>query len=122
MNLVIPRDSDKSAEALKYALFVTNTKNQLAFAQESNVLPSTTEAVEQYIKNIEQQPNSLKEQAKKVSASQLEDAEILIPVTKNIHILQKTIYENLQAAMLKEKSVDQAVQDAAEEWNSLKDN
>jgi putative chitobiose transport system substrate-binding protein len=122
MNLVIPRDSDKSAEALKYALFVTNTKNQLAFAQESNVLPSTTEAVEQYIKNIEQQPNSLKEQAKKVSASQLENAEILIPVTKNIHILQKTIYENLQAAMLKEKSVDQAVQDAAEEWNSLKDN
>ncbi|MEY2833877.1 MAG: hypothetical protein RLZZ574_3136 [Cyanobacteriota bacterium] len=122
MNLVIPRDSDKSAEALKYALFVTNTKNQLAFAQESNVLPSTTKAVEQYIKNIEQQPNSLKEQAKKVSASQLEDAEILIPVTKNVHILQKTIYENLQAAMLKEKSVDQAVQDAAEEWNSLKDN
>lgn len=89
MNLVIPRDSDKSAEALKYALFVTNTKNQLAFAQESNVLPSTTEAVEQYIKNIQQQPDSLKEQAKKVSASQLKDAEILIPATKNVHILQK---------------------------------
>lgn len=121
MNLVIPRDSDKSAEALKYALFVTNTKNQLAFAQESNVLPSTTEAVEQYIKNIQQQPDSLKEQAKKVSASQLKDAEILIPATKNVHILQKTIYENLQAAMLKEKTVDQAVQDAATEWNSLKD-
>lgn len=120
MNLVIPRDTDKSAEALKYALFVTNTKNQLAFAQESNVLPSTTEAVEQYIKNIQQQPDSLKEQAKKVSASQLKDAEILIPAIKNVHILQKTIYENLQAAMLKEKTVDQAVQDAATEWNSLK--
>ncbi|GAB4526254.1 MAG: sugar ABC transporter substrate-binding protein [Pleurocapsa sp.] len=48
MNLVIPRDSDKSQAALKYALYVTNTKNQLAFAQEANVLPSTTEAVEQY--------------------------------------------------------------------------
>jgi len=34
MNLVIPRDSDKSEQALKYALFVTNTENQLAFAQE----------------------------------------------------------------------------------------
>jgi putative chitobiose transport system substrate-binding protein len=122
MDLVIPRDSDKSAEALKYALFVTNTKNQLAFAQESNVLPSTTEAVEQYIKNIKQQPDNLKEQAKKVSASQLKDAEILIPVTKNIHILQKVIYENLQAAMLEEKTVDRALQDAAEEWDSLKDN
>ncbi|MEY2858640.1 MAG: hypothetical protein RLZZ74_2953, partial [Cyanobacteriota bacterium] len=37
-------------------------------------------------------------------------------------ILQKTIYENLQAAMLGDKTVDQAVQDAAVEWNSLKDN
>lgn len=122
MNLVIPRDSDKSAEALKYALFVTNTKNQLAFAQESNVLPSTSAAVEQYIKDIKPQPDNLKEQAKKVSASQLEDAEILIPTTKNIHILQKIIYENLQAAMLEDKTVEQALQDAAEEWNSLKDN
>jgi putative chitobiose transport system substrate-binding protein len=122
MNLVIPRDSDKSADALKYALFVTNTKNQLAFAQESNVLPSTTAAVEQYIKDIKPQPDNLKEQAKKVSANQLEDAEILIPTTKNIHILQKTIYENLQAAMLKDKSIDQALQDAAEEWNSHEDN
>lgn len=119
MNLVIPRDSDKSDQALEYALFVTNTKNQLAFAQESNVLPSTVEAVEQYIKNIEQQDQTtLIEQAKKVSAMQLQDAEILIPVRKDIQRLQKAIYENLQAAMLEEKTVEQAVKDAAEEWNS----
>ena len=118
MNLVIPRDSDKSQEALKYALFVTNTENQLAFARESNVLPSTSEAVEQYIADLEQQPDSLKERAKKVSASQLETAEILIPPTKDIQILQKAIYENLQAAMLEEKTVERAVEDAAEEWNS----
>ena len=118
MNLVIPRDSDKSQAALKYALYVTNTENQLAFARESNVLPSTSEAVEQYIADLEQQPDSLQEQAKKVSASQLETAEILIPPTKDIQILQKAIYENLQAAMLKEKTVERAVKDAAEEWNA----
>ena len=119
MNLVIPRDSDKAEQALKYALFVTNTENQLAFARESNVLPSTTEAVEQYIEDIEQQPQtSLKERAKKISAAQLEDAEVLIPVTEDLHILQQAIYENLQAAMLNEKTVEQAVEDAAAEWNS----
>ena len=117
MNLVIPRDSDKSEQALKYALFVTNTENQLAFAQESNVLPSTTKAVEQYLKDLKQQQTSLKEQAKQVSAAQLEDAEVLIPVQKDLQILQKAIYENLQAAMLDEKTVEQAVQDAADEWN-----
>lgn len=117
MNLVIPRDSDKSEQALKYALFVTNTENQLAFAQKSNVLPSTKKAVEQYINNIEQQGDNLKQQAKKISAAQLNDAEVLIPVQKDLHILQKVIYENLQAAMLAEKTVEQAVQDAADEWD-----
>ncbi|MGD1921113.1 MAG: ABC transporter substrate-binding protein, partial [Pleurocapsa sp.] len=71
MNLVIPRDTDKSEQALDYALYVTNTQNQLAFAQASSVLPSTVEAVEQYISNIEkQEQTNLKEQAKKVSAAQ----------------------------------------------------
>ena len=120
MNLVIPRDSDKSEQAVKYALYVTNTENQLAFAQESNVLPSTSAAVEQYLEEIEKQPENLKEQAKKVSATQLEDAEILIPVKPNIHVLQRVIYENLQAAMLEEKTVDQAVADATAEWDSLR--
>ena len=119
MNLVIPRDSDKSEQALKYALFVTNTENQLAFAQESNVLPSTTKAVEQYIADIEQQSaTNLAAEAKKISAAQLDDAEVLIPVQKDIHLLQKAIYENLQAAMLEEKTVEQAVEDAAEEWDN----
>ncbi|MEL6930749.1 MAG: extracellular solute-binding protein, partial [Cyanobacteria bacterium J06600_6] len=84
MNLVIPRDSDKPKAALDYALFVTNAKNQLAFAQESNVLPSASKAIEQYIQDIEQQPASLKEEAKKVSASQLESAEILVPVARSL--------------------------------------
>ena len=48
---------------------------------------------------------------------QLQDAEILIPVRKDIQVLQKAIYENLQAAMLDEKTVDQSVKDAADEWN-----
>ena len=119
MNLVIPRDTDKSEQALDYALYVTNTKNQLAFAKASSVLPSTVDAVEQYIKAIEQQEQtSLKQQAQKVSAAQLKDALVLIPVRQDLPILQKAIYENLQAAMLKEKTVEQAVKDAAELWNN----
>jgi putative chitobiose transport system substrate-binding protein len=33
-------------------------------------------------------------------------------------LLQKAIYENLQAAMLGQKTVDQAIADAAQEWDS----
>ena len=118
MNLVIPRDTDKSKDALKYALYVTNTENQLAFAKTSNVLPSTTTAVERYIADIEQkEQTNLKEQALKTSATQLKDAEVLIPPRKDLPALQKVIYENLQAAMLDEKTVEQAIKDAANEWN-----
>jgi putative chitobiose transport system substrate-binding protein len=118
MNLVIPRDTSKPDEALKYALYVTNTQNQLAFAKAANVLPSTTEAVEEYVKELEKssQTNSI-EAARKVSATQLKDAEVLIPAMSNIKQLQKIIYENLQASMLKEKTVEQAVKDAEMEWN-----
>ena len=106
--------------ALKFALFVTNTQNQLAFAQAANVLPSTTEAVKQYIAAIAKDKNvSSVQQARQVSATQLQDAEVLIPPMKNLNQLQKAIYENLGAAMLKQKTVDQALEEAAQTWNSL---
>jgi putative chitobiose transport system substrate-binding protein len=119
MNLVIPRDTGKPDEALKFALFVTNTKNQLAFAKAANVLPSTLEAVEAYKTELSSAANaSPVEQARNISATQLQDAEVLVPAMKDLKKLQKAIYENLQAAMLGEKPVEQAVADAAEEWNS----
>ena len=119
MNLAIPRNTEKPDEALQYALYITNTKNQLEFAQQANVLPSTKEAVKQYIANLEQEANTTPlQEARKVSALQLKDAEVLIPAMDNLQMLQKTIYENLQAAMLGEKTVEQAVKDAASEWNN----
>ncbi len=120
MNLVIPRDSKRADEALKFALFVTNADNQLAFTQQGGTLPSNIEALERYIAKLEKESSgSSVEQARKVSASQLKDAEVLIPPMKNFNQLQKLIYENLQAAMLKQKTVEQAVKDSAEAWNAL---
>lgn len=118
MNLVIPRDTDQPEAALDFALFVTNSANQLAFAQAANVLPSTSQAVEDYITEIEAQTEvSNLEVARKVSALQLKEAEVLVPAMKNLNRLQKLIYENLQAAMLREKTTEQAVADAAKQWN-----
>ncbi|YAI81868.1 MAG: ABC transporter substrate-binding protein [cyanobacterium endosymbiont of Rhopalodia sterrenbergii] len=121
MNLIIPRDTNKPDDGIKFALFVTNTENQLRFAKQANVFPSTVEGIKLYIEDLEQQSESttLITQARKVSAMQLEDAEVLIPSMKNINKLQQIIYENLQAAMLKEKTVEQAVQDAADTWNDI---
>jgi putative chitobiose transport system substrate-binding protein len=117
MNLVIPKQSDQPEAALKFALFVTNNQNQLAFAKAANVLPSTAQALQDpYFSQLPANPTPL-DQARVVSAQQLKDAQVLIPAMKNVKQLQKLIYENLQAAMLGQKSVDQAVNDAANAWN-----
>jgi putative chitobiose transport system substrate-binding protein len=118
MNLIIPRDTKQPDAALKFALFVTNTENQLAFAKTANVLPSTVQAVAQYQKELQSKGQlSQAEQGRNISAAQLSKAEVLVPATKDINVLQKAIYTNLQAAVLGDKTVPQAASDAAKEWD-----
>ncbi len=119
MNLVIPKGTDNPEGALKFALFVTNSQNQLSFAQAANVLPSTQQALTDYQGGLEKlgAQASAVEQARAVSASQMQDATVLVPAMKDLNKLQKAIYENLQAAMLGEKTVDEALATAEEAWN-----
>ncbi|MEH2311867.1 MAG: sugar ABC transporter substrate-binding protein [Nostoc sp.] len=117
MNIVIPRDTKQPDGAVKFALFVTNDENQLAFAKAANVLPSTVKALsDSYFKDIPANASTV-EKARVISAKELQHAEILTPTLKDFNLLQKAVYENLQAAMLGEKSVDKAVEDAAQQWN-----
>jgi putative chitobiose transport system substrate-binding protein len=118
MNLVIPRATDQPEAALKFAEYISNDENQLAFAKAANVLPSTNKALADYETFVGGSQASPVEKARAVSAGELRKAEILIPPRKDIKELQRIIYENLQAAMLDQKSVDQAVTDAATTWNT----
>ncbi|MEL6469017.1 MAG: sugar ABC transporter substrate-binding protein [Cyanobacteria bacterium J06623_4] len=118
MDLVIPESTDVQEAALKFALYVTNDENQLAFAQEANVLPSTVNASSDSYFTDKANAESPVEVARSVSASQLEDAAVLVPAMEDAKVLQKVIYDNLQAAMLGDKTVDEAVADAASEWDN----
>ncbi|MEM9808799.1 MAG: sugar ABC transporter substrate-binding protein [Cyanobacteria bacterium P01_D01_bin.56] len=117
MNLVVPRSTDAPDAAVKFALYITNNDNQVSFAQAANVLPSTAAAVGSTLTEASEGATPI-EIARAVSATQLADAEVLIPALEDVKQLQKAIYDNLQAAMLGEKTVDAAVADAADEWNS----
>jgi putative chitobiose transport system substrate-binding protein len=121
MNLVIPRSTKMSEAAVKFALFVTNASNQVAFAQASDTLPSNIKAVADYKTKLgSSNDKSALAQGKLISAEQLSQSEILIPPLNNLNVLKKAIYENLQAAMLDEKTVDQAVTTAAATWDAGK--
>ncbi|OUL27477.1 sugar ABC transporter substrate-binding protein [Nostoc sp. 106C] len=118
MNVVIPKDSKHPDAAVKFALFLTNDQNQLAFAKAANVLPSTVKALsDSYFKDVPATATTV-EKARVISAKQLQQAEILTPTLKDFNKLQKAVYENLQAAMLDQKTVDKAVEDAAQQWNN----
>jgi putative chitobiose transport system substrate-binding protein len=121
MNLVIPRTTKIPDTAVKFALFITNATNQLAFAQASDTLPSNVKAIADYkTKLANANANSALDRGKLISAEQLSESEILIPPLKNLNQLKKAIYENLQAAMLGEKTVEQAVANAATAWDAAK--
>jgi putative chitobiose transport system substrate-binding protein len=117
MNLVVPRTTKNADGAVKFALFVTNAANQLAFANSSDTLPSQTKAIADYQAGLAKGEKTPLAQGKIVSASQLERAEVLIPPMKDLGVLKKALYENLQAAMVGEKTVDAALQQAATTWN-----
>jgi putative chitobiose transport system substrate-binding protein len=119
MNLVIPRTTNKPDLAVKFALFITNATNQLAFAQASDTLPSTDRAISEYkTKLTGSADKSALAKGKLISAEQLSQADVLIPPLKNLNVLKKAIYDNLQAAMLGEKTVEQAVTTAASTWDT----
>jgi putative chitobiose transport system substrate-binding protein len=118
MNLVIPAKTDVPEAALAFALYLTNDANQLSFAKAAGVLPSTVAALkDSYFTAVPGSEPSPADQARAVSAAQMAQAEVLVPPMDGVQELQAILYDNLQAAMLGQKTVDQAVSDAAAAWD-----
>lgn len=119
MNVVVPKSSQSPELALKFATFLTNDVNQLSFSKVENSLPSTIKAAsDPYFSELPKDATPFTK-ARIVSASQLLQSEVLIPPVKNLENLRKIIYEELQLAMLKQKSSDEAIANAAQRWDNL---
>ena len=120
MNLVVPRQSALAAEATRFALFLTNGPNQLAFAEQARVLPSNQVALQQLEASLEAQLNgkeSLVLHARLLSAQTLRRARVLVPASPGVKRLQAIVYTQLQRAMLGQVDSDAALATAADEWN-----
>ena len=118
MNIAVLEQTEYKDAALKFATHITNNENQLAFSKLVNILPSTKEAAQApYFTDID--PNSVKDKAKKVSAEQLERAENLVPPIENQSQLNEVINQMVQNALLGKKTPEEAINDAAEQWNDI---
>ena len=122
MNLVVPKQSQQAKDAISFALFLTNASNQLAFAEEARVLPSSQAALAALETRLGgQQPplaaDRLVREARVLSARTLTAARVLVPATPGVKRLQSIIYTQLQQAMLGQITSDQALSRAEQEWN-----
>jgi putative chitobiose transport system substrate-binding protein len=118
MNLVIPKAAAHQELALNLAQFITSAENQLAFAKLVPILPSTKASIEDpYFKA---KPGaSLEDRARALSADQLKDAQLLVPPMPHQSELAKSLDDALQRAALGQQTPEQALGQAATEWDSI---
>ena len=124
MNLVVPKQSALAAEAARFALFLTNGPNQLAFAEQARVLPSNRQALQQLEASLAAAPapgagaqEALVQRARLLSAQTLRQSRVLVPASPGVKRLQAIVYTQLQRAMLGQVGSDAALTAAADEWN-----
>jgi len=127
MNLVVPRRSPMAAEATSFALFLTDATNQLAFAREARVLPSSRAALQQFKQDLAapvpatggaaDAQEGLVRRARALAVDNLGRAKVLVPATPGVKRLQAILYTQLQRAMLGQIGSDAALAEAERQWN-----
>ena len=122
MTLAVPRQSSRPREALDLALYLTTAEHQARFATEARVLPSSRGALQQMRRALaaEQATGASEQQlrqARLLSVEILDRADVLVPALPGVKRLQAIIYNQLQRSMLGLVDSDQALQQAASDWN-----
>ncbi len=116
MTITIPKASRNQQEAAKFALFVTNDVNQLAFAKLVVVFPSTkAAAATPYFKEKGSGPES---KARTVAAEELKFGRDLTLVVPNQGELFKIFREAVESAFFGRMTPKQALDWAVREWNA----
>ena len=114
MNITVSEKSSSKDAAIKFAKFITNAENQLAFAKASGaIIPSTKDSIKDDF--FTKSGLSAKDLARIVSAAQMENAQVIFPPIKNWNDVRTAFTEALQKAVLGQKAeeVFKAAEDAA---------
>lgn len=117
MGLLVPNSSDNQATALKFAEFMTNAENQLAFSKIVTIFPSVREALKDpYF--TDDSDGTVVSKARRISAEQLEDARNLLPVQYDDRV-KSVVIGKAQLAMQGNLGAQEALDQAVEEANAI---
>lgn len=118
MNLVIPKKSKYPKEALKFALFLTNSENQLEFCKLAPVLPSQKNTLNSgYFSEVK--PDDLEDKSRFISSQQIKNPLKPIPVLKNRKELYEIIDYMTQEVLLDKKEAREGLNEAVLKWNRV---
>jgi putative chitobiose transport system substrate-binding protein len=115
MDLAVPVASRRRAEAVAFALFVTDDANQLAFSKLVDIFPSTRAAAgDSYFTRGGPTPE---DQARVVAARELGAARDLTVAVPHSDELYRVFREAIESAFYGKMSAGQALEWAVREWN-----
>ncbi|TDD53802.1 sugar ABC transporter substrate-binding protein [Nonomuraea terrae] len=116
MGLLVPKSSPNQAAAIKFAKYMTDGANQLAFAKVTTVLPSVSEALKDpYFASSDGTPEG---EARKLSAAAMQNAANLTPVEYDDRV-KKMVVGKVQLALQGELSAKEALDQAVEEAGQI---
>lgn len=120
MNFVIPLRAKHKDEALKFALFLTNEKNQLELAKLTNVLAVNEKTLQNefYTKYDE---NDLMAKARVISARQLNHIEPSYKTQKGQKDINNIINSAVQKVLLDKDSTQNILNNASQDWKEIQD-
>lgn len=120
MNFVIPLRAKHKKEALEFALFLTNDKNQLELAKLTNVLAVNEKTLknEFYTKYDER---DLMSKARVISAQQLNKIEPAFKTQKNQKDINNLVNSAVQEILLDKASTADILNKVAKDWKALEE-
>lgn len=118
-NVVVPQQSENQEAAVKFALFLTNAENQLAFTKLTPILPSAVEALKDPFFTEAGENAEPSDLVRITSAGQLDEAELLVPPMDYYDELREAMFDALSESMLGKMTPQEALDQAEAAWNEI---
>ena len=118
MNLVIPEKSKHKADAIKFALFLTNTENQLELAKLTNILAVNQTALQDDFYTKYDKSDKLAK-ARAISAKQLNNVEPAYHTARNQKEINTLINSAVQEILSGKTPIDKALENLAQKFREL---
>lgn len=118
MNFIIPLRAKHKQEALKFALFITNSENQLKLAKLTNIISVNKTALKDEFYTTYKE-NDLMSKARVISAKQLNNIEPALKSDRNQKEVNNLINTAVQEILLDKTDTKSILNDVSKNWKFL---